>query len=190
MDFDVTGVHGEPAAASPEATVSVNMDEMVFDVTTTHPGAPVMSAAAPAAPAPTESVLGDLVFDITSNPAPVAPAPAPAQASVAADEGLTFTLDFPSELAASAAPKTAEKPVDIGLGDISLNLEGLTPPSAAATSSEAKSEQWQEVATKLDLAKAYQEMGDAAGAKEILDEVLRDGDEQQRAAAQAMIQQL
>jgi pilus assembly protein FimV len=46
------------------------------------------------------------------------------------------------------------------------------------------------VATKLDLAKAYQEMGDAAGAKEILEEVLRDGDDEQRASAEAMMQQL
>jgi pilus assembly protein FimV len=46
------------------------------------------------------------------------------------------------------------------------------------------------VATKLDLAKAYQEMGDAAGAREILDEVVRDGDAQQREAAEKLLQQL
>ncbi len=189
MDFDVTGVHGgEPATQSPEATVSVNMDEMVFDVTTTHPGAPAMTAGAAPAPAQAESVLGDLVFDITSSHAEAPAATAPVAPAPAVDEGLTFTLDFPSELA--AAPKAAEKPLDIGLGDISLNLEGLTPPAATTAPVEAKSEQWQEVATKLDLAKAYQEMGDAAGAKEILDEVQIGRAEQQRAAAQAMIQQM
>ncbi|MFA7300367.1 MAG: FimV/HubP family polar landmark protein [Sideroxydans sp.] len=40
------------------------------------------------------------------------------------------------------------------------------------------------------MAKAYQEMGDAAGTREILDEVMRDGDESQRASAQAMLDQL
>ncbi len=187
MDFDVTGTHpGGTPATSPEATASVNMDEMVFDVTTTHPAAPATSATPAAAAAPAESVLGDLVFDITANhpemPAPAAPKPAPA-----ADEGLAFTLDFPSAFTAPEAPK-AEKPVDIGLGEISLNLD-MTP---AGTSSDGggKGEHWQEVATKLDLAKAYQEMGDAAGAKEILEEVLRDGDEQQRASAQTILQQL
>jgi pilus assembly protein FimV len=33
-------------------------------------------------------------------------------------------------------------------------------------------------------------MGDAAGAREILEEVLRDGDDQQRESAQALMQQL
>jgi FimV-like protein len=33
-------------------------------------------------------------------------------------------------------------------------------------------------------------MGDGAGAREILEEVLRDGDNQQREAAQALMQQL
>jgi FimV-like protein len=38
--------------------------------------------------------------------------------------------------------------------------------------------QWHDAATKLDLAKAYQEMGDVEGAREILQEVLHEGDEQ------------
>jgi len=46
------------------------------------------------------------------------------------------------------------------------------------------------VATKLDLAKAYQEMGDSDGAREILDEVMREGDEGQREAAQTLLAQL
>jgi pilus assembly protein FimV len=75
------------------------------------------------------------------------------------------------------------------LGEISLNMDNLGVPSAAG-GTEPKDERWQEVATKLDLAKAYQEMGDTAGAREILDEVLRDGDAQQREAAQTLMQQL
>jgi pilus assembly protein FimV len=61
---------------------------------------------------------------------------------------------------------------------------------AAGSAAEVKDERWQEVATKLDLAKAYQEMGDGAGAKEILEEVMRDGDDQQRASAQSILDQL
>ena len=37
--------------------------------------------------------------------------------------------------------------------------------------------QWHDAATKLDLAKAYQEMGDVEGAREILQEVLHEGDD-------------
>jgi len=41
----------------------------------------------------------------------------------------------------------------------------------------------QEVATKLELAQAYEEMGDTEGARELLQEVLEEGDDAQRDAA-------
>jgi pilus assembly protein FimV len=44
-----------------------------------------------------------------------------------------------------------------------------------------------EVATKLDLAQAYIDMGDADGAKDILDEVLVEGNEGQRGEAKEML---
>ncbi|HNL97283.1 MAG TPA: FimV/HubP family polar landmark protein, partial [Accumulibacter sp.] len=45
----------------------------------------------------------------------------------------------------------------------------------------------EEVSTKIELAKAYEEMGDLEGARELLQEVLRDGDATQRTAAQALL---
>ena len=47
-----------------------------------------------------------------------------------------------------------------------------------------------EVATKLDLAQAYIDMGDADGAKDILSEVLTEGDEGQRSEAKEMLGRL
>ena len=50
-------------------------------------------------------------------------------------------------------------------------------------------EQWDEAATKLDLAKAYIDMGDAEGAKSILEEVATEGnDDQKRQAAELAAQ--
>ena len=46
---------------------------------------------------------------------------------------------------------------------------------------------WQEVATKLDLAKAYEEMGDKDGARELLNEVLKEGDTAQQQQAKQML---
>ena len=46
--------------------------------------------------------------------------------------------------------------------------------------------QWDETATKLDLAKAYIDMGDAEGARSILDEVLAEGNESQKAQAREL----
>jgi pilus assembly protein FimV len=50
--------------------------------------------------------------------------------------------------------------------------------------------QWHDAATKLDLAKAYQEMGDVEGAREILQEVLHEGDDNQKSEAQALLAKL
>jgi len=50
--------------------------------------------------------------------------------------------------------------------------------------------QWHDAATKLDLAKAYQEMGDVEGAREILQEVLHEGDDTQKSEAQVLLEKL
>ena len=47
-----------------------------------------------------------------------------------------------------------------------------------------------EVGTKLDLARAYVDMGDPAGARSILEEVLDEGDESQRQQAQQLLESL
>ncbi len=50
--------------------------------------------------------------------------------------------------------------------------------------------QGEEVETKLDLARAYMEMGDSEGAKEILEEVMQEGNDKQKQEAQGLIDQL
>ena len=47
-----------------------------------------------------------------------------------------------------------------------------------------------EVGTKLDLARAYVDMGDPNGARSILEEVLDEGDEAQRQQAQQLLDSL
>jgi pilus assembly protein FimV len=163
----------------------------------------VGASAAKAAPSPEQDFLdamqktsimsadGSLVaqdagmdFDITStNPSMPEEEPASKPAD---DGGMAFMLDFPVE-------KPAEKPAsaaipDIGLAGINLNFDEVAAPSGAATGNGEG--QWQDVETKLDLAKAYHEMGDASGAREILEEVLREGDNEQRGAAQNLLELL
>lgn len=48
-------------------------------------------------------------------------------------------------------------------------------PPEVATEAPVRNEQWEEVNTKLDLAKAYEEMGDLEGARELLQEVVGEG---------------
>jgi pilus assembly protein FimV len=47
-----------------------------------------------------------------------------------------------------------------------------------------------EVGTKLDLARAYVDMGDPSGARSILEEVVNEGDDGQRQQAQQLLESL
>ena len=80
---------------------------------------------------------------------------------------------------------------EIDLSGISLDLgtESTTTGGATATGS-GKDDHWYDVQTKFDLAKAYQEMGDKEGAREILQEVMAEGDSEQKAAAQRVLETL
>lgn len=190
FDFDV-GAPAAKAASSPEqdflgggektmilaaAKQEATMD---FDITSTNPSMPaaVESGASPD--------FDDMVFDVTGSHS-FSPAAQPEVSKPADDGGMAFTLDFPIE---KVVEKPAPASAGIGLAGISLNFDD----AAAAPSEPAaggKDDHWQEVATKLDLAKAYQEMGDNDGAREILEEVMREGDAAQRDAAQALFDQL
>ncbi|WP_415033192.1 FimV/HubP family polar landmark protein [Azonexus sp.] len=77
---------------------------------------------------------------------------------------------------------------DFDIGSINLDLAAepaaMPEPVAAPTKAPevsfeapapARDARWEEVNTKLDLAKAYQEMGDLEGARELLQEVLAEG---------------
>ena len=134
-------------------------------------------ASTGAVPVDTQQVLAAAADVALSAPALQ---PEPAQAK---DKGLDYKLDFTAEKSAPVV-QVAE---NIFAG-ISLNLDDAAAPSVSKP--ESREERWHEVATKLDLAKAYQEMGDTTGAREILDEVMRDGDAGQREAAQVQLDHL
>jgi pilus assembly protein FimV len=121
----------------------------------------------------------DFNLDLGSSAAPSAPAAEPA-----GDPGLTFDLnldlgdDKPAEPSAPAAAPD--------LSSISLDLGGSSDAPAPA----GTDPKWQEIATKLDLAKAYEEMGDKDGARELLNEVMKDGDAAQKGTAQQLLAKL
>ncbi len=76
---------------------------------------------------------------------------------------------------------------ELDLSSISLDLGGPVPSEEEGGT---KDDKWYDVQTKFDLAKAYQEMGDKEGAREILREVIAEGDSEQQAAAQKVLQTL
>jgi pilus assembly protein FimV len=134
-----------------------------------------------AEPAATAGGGMDFDFDVSAI-SPPAPGEAPHEAPD--DGGLNFdisglNLDGPSD-ASGAGSSMAP---DLDLSGINLDLGG----SPANAPSGGKDDKWFDVQTKFDLAKAYQEMGDREGAREILQEVLSEGDAEQKAAAQAVL---
>jgi pilus assembly protein FimV len=128
---------------------------------------------------------------------------------------LDFNLDVPSQPgppmamppSRPAAPKPAAEPALSAVG-ANAPAPQLTRPAAAIEldkldlafdpqrstfedpTPSVLDGQWHDAATKLDLAKAYQEMGDVEGAREILQEVLHEGDDQQKSEAQALLSKL
>lgn len=113
-----------------------------------------------------------------------------------------FDIDTPVQPAAAA-------PSGLDLAGIDLDLDSLDAPAEADDAEAQSMEATQlgelgpqggfdevpastgdEVDTKLELARAYDDMGDKEGALELLEEVVRDGSAEQQAAARDMIARL
>jgi pilus assembly protein FimV len=112
---------------------------------------------------------------------------------VDSEDDLDLNLDdFSSALAGA---DTVEQPRASRFGaDIDLDVGDDVPADDDPTGTEEVSpldpQTMTEVGTKLDLARAYIDMGDPEGAKSILEEVLGEGDSGQRNEAKALIDAL
>jgi pilus assembly protein FimV len=185
-EFDLPALPGDAEQASP----ANELNDPLFDLDTMDFGladetTPAAAASAPA-PAPALS-LEDELFGLhersdelpTATPAPVDTADyaphdmlEPQKMDTDFDLG-GFNLDLPGE-GAQALP----------------DLETVAAPAAAASAPAELSAAHMEMETKLDLAIAYQEIGDKEGARELLEEVIKGGSSDQVTKANAMRTQL
>jgi pilus assembly protein FimV len=109
-------------------------------------------------------------------------------------------IDFHIDLPKAAEPVTvaSDSAAASGADDAGLDfkIEGLDlqpqrePQTVPSGGGREKDGQWYDVQTKFDLAKAYQEMGDRDGAREILQEVVKEGDAEQKAQATKLLESL
>ncbi|HEX6836902.1 MAG TPA: FimV/HubP family polar landmark protein, partial [Polyangia bacterium] len=111
--------------------------------------------------------------------------PAPLKRAEAAPASESAPVPEPS-LASAQATHSAPS---FDLDKLDLAFDADRPVADDSTPSVLDG-QWHDAATKLDLAKAYQEMGDVDGAREILQEVLHEGDDQQKSEAQSLLDKL
>lgn len=113
---------------------------------------------------------------------------------------MEFDVSTPAEVSGDPMQPRAADPLDFDLSDISLELnpsESDADPDAAIprlsegpSGDPLQSSTNAEMATKLDLAVAYQEIGDKEGARELLDEVLKGGSSEQSERAKALLHEL
>lgn len=202
FDLDLGSPAGHAHAPEPDFNLDSNMAQaepaggaLDFDLGlggNTLPGDPHESPAeqtlitpmAAAEPAPALDTPFDSAFSIdfdlalgNDKPEPVVTAPQPVAS--ASSGGLDFDLGLGGD-AIAEAPRAP----DVDLSAISFDLGTLDMGNAGGGAPDAR---WQEVATKLDLAKAYDEMGEKDSARELLKEVSREGDPAQQQQANTML---
>ncbi len=106
---------------------------------------------------------------------------------VAEPERFDFDLEVPPQPEPPVAPVAAElaTPVDnaFNANDFQVTKPQIEPPRLDFDSLEGEDA----VGTKLDLARAYLEMGDPDGARNMLQEVLEEGSETQKAEARRLL---
>ncbi|RJF98862.1 FimV/HubP family polar landmark protein [Noviherbaspirillum saxi] len=202
IDFDFLDT---PAAESKEEAKPESLDDFSVNLTT----------EAPLQPEPVDiPEIKDLEFSlddaISSTDAPIEPQVQNIETAAAERPSLEIDIpeleDIPAipEAKAESAPND---PLDFDLSDISLELNPVEPAATTDTDFDVSLESLgeapslegagdesgfisAEMATKLDLAIAYQEIGDKEGARELLDEVLKGGTPEQSEKAKSLLLEL
>jgi pilus assembly protein FimV len=196
LDFEldvgspVEEVAEESRQAEPEAPLDTDLD---FDLS------PV--AGTPAEVAPESSASGELPSAGAQQEIPESAPPLPGIAGLNLDFDLE--LDETPTDKVSPAVSEAQSGAGVSIAPASVGETGIptdelvSGPSAApeafvaapSTSAEPEPDNV-EAATKLELAEAYEEMGDLEGARELLNEVLNEGSAAQQALAKAKLEKL
>ena len=194
LALDMDTLLAAPETAPPQPAEAPALPEFAV----TEEEAPVASEEIPAAAEEPALSLDALATDIaTPAETETSTQPAPEEESIViesatAPEGgldFDFEMETPEAPASTSEPAAQPKPApDLDLSGLSLEL-GEPAASATGTREPAETDS-QEVATKLDLARAYKEMGDREGAREILEEVLKEGTPQQQDDARALLDSL
>ncbi len=195
LDFDLDGLSAAaPQAPAPAPAPKAAADSGVMDFDLELPQS---FAAAPTATGG-DLHADDLAFNVPEVPSlsQAKPAAAPAQAA-----SLDIDLsDISLDLGAPTTAPVAEAPtLEFSTGDTRFDLTQSAADFDAPqggfedsliTEADAEATPDSEMATKLDLAIAYQEIGDREGARELLDEVIKGGNPEQSEKARSLLHSL
>ena len=163
LDFEISSEFGERTVDSRDQTVDVDLTATLADDGLRER---VDSATADLERTSFDSSLLDFDFELDEKAEPKAPPPR-----------------------SSFATSTNLNAIDLELSktiDTALEMPDAGPPTEPPLDMELQ----QEVATKLELARAYEEMGDKEGARELVEEVLREGAGRQLDEARSILARL
>jgi len=189
LDLDL----GAPATA-PSATPEMPGEKTARG----EPGA-VRTMTEPAEQAPSASAMPDFTLEVPDAGSPPTTDIA-LEAQAAPSEVMNFNIELPkAEEPQESTERKAAAPQPSGDDDagldfkldipnVDLNLDEKHAASAAAGGE--KDAHWYDVQTKFDLVRAYQEIGEKDGARQLLQEVLQEGDAQQQAEAKKLLDSL
>lgn len=206
----------EPEVAPAEAVES-SFDLNAFDETPAQPATPASPPALQAAAEPNFDFDFDLdapTQAIEAVKAAPAPAPAPAPATRSDELSFDFDLDLPAAAAAPApvavaapepvaapAPAPVKEEFSLDLPEIdfaAVEAPKVEAPKVAEPAVPSMDDELGDlgvfgddaVATKLDLARAYMDMGDPDGARSMLEEVIGEGNAAQQDEARKLLSSL
>jgi pilus assembly protein FimV len=195
IDLDLGGGGG----GLPRISTDIMLDAGAVEAATAHTDTSIQLPSTAAAEVKEEpaAVMPDFTLEVPS-------AGAVAEADIALEPVApardSNVIDFHIELPKAAEPITrasdsqaasgADAGLDFKIEGLDLELERGPQAVPAGGGGGEKDGQWYDVQTKFDLAKAYQEMGDRDGAKEILQEVVKEGDAEQKAQATKLLESL
>lgn len=185
LQVDAQSMGSADVELTPKSLDLPTLDFDVADVEDKNIGAPALNLPGESTLSPNDAVfesLPDLSFELGT----ATPSAEDSTGDTASTSGMMLeeiSLEAAQqqldEASAQALPEVEAFP------EISLDVAPAEPLVEAAT--EAESE---EVDTKLDLIKAYIDMEDVIGAKELIEEVLQEGGESQRKRANELLAQL
>jgi pilus assembly protein FimV len=179
----------EPAPA-PSAALDFGSIDFDLDPVAAPASAPVANAEAEAdsapamLPAEVEPVSGIDLAPVGATTETLTPAPPASEAHAAFDALDGLDADEP---AAPAGYPPSPAAADFDLDGINFDLGD--PALLAGEGGEADPYS-AEMSTKLDLALAYREIGDKEGARELLDEVVKSGSQQQIDKAKSLLAEM
>ncbi len=178
-----------PSAAAPAPSAG-SLDFVLDGMTITPPPSVAVPATALSAPAVATSVIAassapkhrkSLEDDLAELEASLRKATTAGQLPESGMDFTDFSTATPTNLG-TVGPSMRPEMLDLSFD---AGRQGFVDPTPSILDG-----QWHDASTKLDLARAYEEMGDREGAREILREVIHDGDEVQIKEAKAMLAKL